>query len=170
MLSVRTHCTCSVFTCTCERVHLLASLCSLAIYVALIDWLFVCCWSGFRRLLGLVLLGADDRGRADLAAHWWIHRHHPQEGASTSCVATHYIQNFFLLNYSKCGRAYCLLKFEFVKSTVYTGDDMNFHCTCTCCVMLRSGTITVVCDVVFAEEGSGSPGHRRQRRVVHVRG
>lgn len=36
--------------------------------------------AGFRRLLRSVLLGANYGGRADPAAHRWLHRYHTQEG------------------------------------------------------------------------------------------
>ena len=60
--------------------------------------------AGLWRLLRLLLLSPDNRRRTDLAAHCWIHWHHPQKGMCV-CWDRHYYTfsvSFFFLNHSVC--------------------------------------------------------------------
>ena len=49
--------------------------------------------AGLWRLLRLLLLSPDNRRRTDLAAHCWIHWHHPQKGMCV-CWDWHYYTFF----------------------------------------------------------------------------
>ena len=75
--------------------------------------------------------------------------------------------SFLLLTYSRCnvalGRVYISVKVHFFCKLLVDGPHSVDNVDSRYVVML-------LCRVVFAEESSGSPWYRRQRRVVHVRG